>query len=288
MVGNHTSTMKRFLSAGLVPIVLALAVPVRAADQGAAPAAPSEDPATLKADNKQLSTELAEAWKEADHLKAELSAAQAAAAKSDGQAADLQKQLDAIKPAPATSGDSASQLADVQDKLATALRSFTVVQDENTDLKATVDKLTAENAALNQQLESSRASIASLQVQAAATSQIEPLRSEARHAEDEASRLAAENSELRTRLSLQAPSPGSRNPVPTRPGLAAASSAPVAQAAPAPAPEKTYTVAEGDTLTRISKKFYGTPNRWEDILKANRDTLKDEKSLVVGSSLKIP
>jgi len=34
--------------------------------------------------------------------------------------------------------------------------------------------------------------------------------------------------------------------------------------------------------------FYGTSARWEDILNANRDILKDEKSLVVGSSLKIP
>jgi nucleoid-associated protein YgaU len=47
-------------------------------------------------------------------------------------------------------------------------------------------------------------------------------------------------------------------------------------------------VVEGDTLTKISRKYYGTSGRWEDILKANRDILKDEKSLAVGSSLKIP
>jgi len=109
-----------------------------------------------------------------------------------------------------------------------------------------------------------------------------------RNSQDEVSRLATENHDLRTRLSLQAPGPGSTKPVPTRPSQVSAAPAAAPETA-APAPEaKTYVVAEGDTLTRISRKFYGTSNRWEDILKANRDILKDEKSLVVGSTLKIP
>jgi LysM repeat protein len=250
--------------------------------------------ASLRADNKQLSDELAAAWKESEKLKADLAAAQAASSKSADQASDLQRQLDAAKAArpeaPAPAAPDGSQLSDAQDKLATALRSFTVVQDENTDLKASVDKLTGENAELRQQLDIARSSVASLQVQAAATSQIDPLRSEVRHSQDEISRLATENAELRTRLSLQSPAPGGGKPAPTRPEQAPALAAPApAQAAPAPAPEpKTYVVAEGDTLTRISRKFYGTSSRWEDILNANRDTLKDEKSLVVGSTLKIP
>jgi nucleoid-associated protein YgaU len=77
-----------------------------------------------------------------------------------------------------------------------------------------------------------------------------------------------------------------------RPSQASAPSAAPASAAatpPAPAPvAKTYVVVEGDTLTKISRKFYGSSGRWEDILKANHDVLKDEKSLVVGSTLKIP
>jgi nucleoid-associated protein YgaU len=76
-------------------------------------------------------------------------------------------------------------------------------------------------------------------------------------------------------------------PVPLRPGQPQAVAA--AQPAPPPAPEaRTYVVAEGDTLTKISRKFYGTSSRWEDILKANHDVMKDEKSLVVGSTIKIP
>ena len=109
-----------------------------------------------------------------------------------------------------------------------------------------------------------------------------------RHAQDEISRLAAENSDLRARLSLQSPSPSGK-PVPMRPARAPEVAAAPQAAPPPPAPApKTYVVVEGDTLTKISRKFYGTSARWEDILNANRDILKDEKSLAVGSSLKIP
>jgi len=285
-------TMKRAFRFGLIPVALALAGHLNGADP-AAPAAGADELASLRADNKQLSDELAAAWKESEKLKADLAASQAALSKSADQSADLQKQLDSAKAArpeaQAATGSDASQLADTQDKLAVALRSFTVVQDENTALKASIDKLTAENASLSQQLDIAHSSISSLQVQAAATSQIEPLRSEVRHAQDEISRLAAENSDLRARLSLQSPSPSGK-PVPMRPAQAAAVAAAEPQAAPAPpAPApKTYVVVEGDTLTRISRKFYGTSSLWEDILNANHDVLKDEKSLVVGSSLKIP
>jgi nucleoid-associated protein YgaU len=280
--------LKRF---GLLPLALLLAGPMRADDKSAAPA--PDDLATLRSDNKQLTDELASSWKETDKLKASLAEAQAAAAKSASDAADLQKQLDAAKaqapaPAAAPATGSDAQLADVQDKLATSLRSFSVVQDENTQLNATIDKLNADAAALGQQLDAAHATIASLQAQAAIATQVDPLRTQLRQAQDEANRLSMENSDLKTRLSLQAPSPGSTRPIPMRPERAAAM-APVAEPTPTPTPElKMYLVAEGDTLTRISRRFYGTSARWEDILKANSDVLKDEKSLVVGSTLKIP
>lgn len=294
--------MNRYIRLGLMPIALALgASPMRADDQ-AAPAPRPDDVATLRADNKQLSDELAAAWKESERLKADLATAQAAAAKGTDEAADLRKQLDAAKAqapkaeavaAPADS-DAAKQLADLQDKLAISLRSFSVIQDENTQLKASLDKANSDNASISQQLDAARASVASLQAQVAATAQVaaqvEPLRSELRQAQDESSRLAIENAQYRTRLALQATGPGATRPSPTRPGQVAAVStppAPVATAAPPPAP-RTYVVVEGDTLNRIARKCYGSPGRWEDILKANRDVVKDEKSLVVGSTLKIP
>jgi len=291
--------MNRSFRIGLLPIALALTGSLGADDQ-AAPAQHPDDVASLRADNKQLSDELAAAWKEADRLKADLAAAQAASAKSEGETADLRKQLDAAKAQPpkpdvaAADSDTAKQLADVQDKLAMSLRSFSVVQDESAQLKASLEKANSEDASLSQQLDAARASIAALQAQAAAaalvTAQVDPLRSELRMSQDEANRLAIENAQLRTRLALQAPGPGAFRPAPTRPGLAPAGGPAPAEAAAAPAPPapRTHVVVEGDTLTKISRKYYGTSNRWEDILNANRDVLKDEKSLVVGSSLKIP
>lgn len=49
-----------------------------------------------------------------------------------------------------------------------------------------------------------------------------------------------------------------------------------------------YTVVGGDTLTRISRKVYGTESRWMDIYQANRDTLSSPNSLRVGQTLRIP
>jgi nucleoid-associated protein YgaU len=176
-----------------------------------------------------------------------------------------------------------------QDKLATALRSFTVVQDENTQLKASLDKANSDNASLTQQLDSARASIASLQVQAAATSQIEPLRPSSGSPR---TRRAA--SPPRTRSSgpassLQSPGPGLHQARPHPPRAGPAWRRPRPARPPRRLPRaKTYVVVEGDTLTKISKKFYGTSSRWEDILNANHAVLKDEKSLVVGSTLTIP
>ncbi|MDA0848178.1 MAG: LysM peptidoglycan-binding domain-containing protein [Verrucomicrobia bacterium] len=51
---------------------------------------------------------------------------------------------------------------------------------------------------------------------------------------------------------------------------------------------KSYVVQPGDTLSKISEKFYGTANRWNDIYQANRDTLPSARSLKVGQELLIP
>jgi nucleoid-associated protein YgaU len=54
-----------------------------------------------------------------------------------------------------------------------------------------------------------------------------------------------------------------------------------------PAP-RYHTVQEGESLTRISMRFYGSPNRWQDIYDANREVLKGENSLRPGQRLRIP
>ena len=66
--------------------------------------------------------------------------------------------------------------------------------------------------------------------------------------------------------------------VPTRPATAPAATAEV----------RYHTVAEGDSLSRISMRYYGTPNRWQEIYNANRDVLQASSVLRVGMQLRIP
>ena len=51
--------------------------------------------------------------------------------------------------------------------------------------------------------------------------------------------------------------------------------------------EQTYTVARGDTLSQIAKRFYGKPH-WQPIFNANRDQLDDPDTIQPGQVLKIP
>ena len=49
-----------------------------------------------------------------------------------------------------------------------------------------------------------------------------------------------------------------------------------------------YTVREGDTLQKISQKFYGTTKRWNEIYKANQRVLKSPDQVYPGQVLQIP
>ena len=49
-----------------------------------------------------------------------------------------------------------------------------------------------------------------------------------------------------------------------------------------------YTVKPGDTLSKISKQFYGDANEYMRIYYANKDTLKDPDKIQVGQELNVP
>jgi hypothetical protein len=51
---------------------------------------------------------------------------------------------------------------------------------------------------------------------------------------------------------------------------------------------QTYTVVSGDTLSKISNKYYNDPNEYMRIFYANRDKLKDPDKIQVGQNLVIP
>jgi nucleoid-associated protein YgaU len=51
---------------------------------------------------------------------------------------------------------------------------------------------------------------------------------------------------------------------------------------------RTYTVQKGDTLSKISKEYYGDANKYMRIFEANKDKLKDPDKIQVGQVLTIP
>src|SRR6516162_8136027 len=52
--------------------------------------------------------------------------------------------------------------------------------------------------------------------------------------------------------------------------------------------EQTYTVAAGDSLSKIAKHFYGNANEYMKIFEANRDKISDPNNIKVGQQLVIP
>lgn len=56
-----------------------------------------------------------------------------------------------------------------------------------------------------------------------------------------------------------------------------------------PEPEsKLYTVVKGDNLSKISKAFYGTPNKYPQIFEANKPMLSHPDKIYPGQVLRIP
>jgi len=66
------------------------------------------------------------------------------------------------------------------------------------------------------------------------------------------------------------------------PPAAAAAAASAGGASSAPA--RTYTVQAGDSLSKISKQFYGDANKYMKIFEANKDKLADPNKVNVGRS----
>jgi nucleoid-associated protein YgaU len=65
------------------------------------------------------------------------------------------------------------------------------------------------------------------------------------------------------------------------------STAPAPAATPAPA-GRTYTVAAGDSLSKIAKHLYGDAKAWRRIYEANKDQIKNPDLIHPGQVLKIP
>jgi nucleoid-associated protein YgaU len=65
--------------------------------------------------------------------------------------------------------------------------------------------------------------------------------------------------------------------------------APKPAEAPTPVPEaRFYTVAKGDSLSKIAKQFYGDAMKYPVIFEANKPMLKDPDRIYPGQVLRIP
>ncbi|WP_415908966.1 LysM peptidoglycan-binding domain-containing protein [Oleiharenicola sp. Vm1] len=51
---------------------------------------------------------------------------------------------------------------------------------------------------------------------------------------------------------------------------------------------RTHTVAAGDSLSKLSQRYYGTADRWQEIYAANRELIGPQGQLRVGQVLRIP
>jgi nucleoid-associated protein YgaU len=59
--------------------------------------------------------------------------------------------------------------------------------------------------------------------------------------------------------------------------------------APSAAAEETYTVKQGDSLSKIAKRVYGDAQQWRRIYEANREVVGGNPDLIhPGQVLKLP
>ena len=52
--------------------------------------------------------------------------------------------------------------------------------------------------------------------------------------------------------------------------------------------QQSYTVVAGDSLSKISKHFYGDASKWNTIWEANKSQIKNPDLIQVGQVLTIP
>mgnify|MGYP001549917600 CR=1 FL=1 len=185
--------------------------------------------------------------------------------------------------------------AETKAKLTEALENAKMLRDENDHLKTSVADFVKTKADLE-------AALAKARSDALDPGQAQSLRDQLRQAQAQVSTLADENSLLKARVAAAGGASGSGAatsvaPAGVQPGSAVTATFVTSSGSPVNSglsvrssggPLRFHTVASGDTLSKISNLYYGTPSRWADILVANRDVLGENNNLVIGRTLRIP
>ncbi len=59
--------------------------------------------------------------------------------------------------------------------------------------------------------------------------------------------------------------------------------------APAAAPKtEYYTIESGDTLSKIADRFYGDPQKYQELFEANREVIQDPDKIYPGQKIRVP
>lgn len=161
-------------------------------------------------------------------------------------------------------------------------------QSQRVDLVATLDKLKQENESLKQQLADAKAGrgLTALPSAGATNSSTDtPVVTTTL-----SNNLNFNLETFPTVRTRPAPVVTPPRPVPTQ----AVTPSPAArQTGPTPAPvvahvRRKHIVRPGDTLSKLAQQYYNNRAKWRDIYAANRNVMKSESDMKVGTELKIP
>jgi chromosome segregation ATPase len=257
--------------------------------------------------NQAYAVELDDARKEITDLQSKLKSSQEelAVAKSTPPVTAPAAETPATAVAATTtepSPDLQKELNEAQLKLDASLRSYQLQQNEIERLQNALANIDTERAKLAERLQTANSEAASATSKAtsgeAASAQLAGVREQLRQTQNQLASIAYENTELKHRIAFMAPTQGSITPLPVsaptvtyntpnRPGAIKQASI-EKPAAPAAAAPRTHTVASGETLSTIAKRYYGSASRWPELLEANKPALRDPAALRVGMKIKIP
>ncbi len=223
-------------------------------------------------------------------LEADLKAAQSTAPSAPAypdlreQVSNLEIQLEAARALPKTAISEKGlaaiklELADTQEKLATTLRGYSLLEKERDALANKTDNVASSQSEVARLTEAYNA----LQRANAQTErELVLARGQAQSATSKSPSLAVVSTPITV-----TPTPVAPRVAPTpMPVLGK----PVVAAAPPPvATIRNHTVVAGDTLVKISQRYYGTNTNWQPIYNANRDVIGPNGALKVGTVLRIP
>jgi nucleoid-associated protein YgaU len=208
-----------------------------------------------------------------------------------------------------------AKLSSTEEKLATSLRNYTQLQEENARLRTDLDQTRAENTSLTAQVKTITAQNEQAQ---SALAQLNTELLAQKDARDRAEQqTAATRAQLSAVLAARDSTPAAPATLSSARESSAASTATLkladapptdkpataelrvsperlrakaAQASPekSPGAPRIYVVQNGDTLERIAQKYYGDPGKWNLIYFANNAQLSGGRPLKPGMELEIP